>query len=193
MMIEKIYQIYFGRFVNTKRLRPMMNYVKEHNKSDGLIGGEIGVAYGDHAASMFSNISSIKHLYCIDPYCDFIDDDGVTANFGDVGLKKAKKKLKKYEQKVTFIREFSEKAVKSIPKDLDFVYIDGNHNYEYVKQDIELYYPLVKHGGIIGGHDADHVSVLRAFFELVAEKKIQHYFIGSYLMSNHPDWWVVKK
>lgn len=35
----------------------------------------------------------------------------------------------------------------------DFVYIDADHTYEMVKRDINLWLPLVKKGGIIGGHD----------------------------------------
>jgi len=36
---------------------------------------------------------------------------------------------------------------------LDFIFIDGNHFYEYVKQDFEMYLPLVKKGGVIAFHD----------------------------------------
>ena len=35
----------------------------------------------------------------------------------------------------------------------DFVYIDGLHTYDGVKTDIINYLPLVKDGGVIGGHD----------------------------------------
>ena len=35
----------------------------------------------------------------------------------------------------------------------DFIYIDGLHTYEGVKTDITNYLPLVKEGGVIGGHD----------------------------------------
>ena len=35
----------------------------------------------------------------------------------------------------------------------NFVYIDGDHSYDGVKRDIELYLPKIKEGGIIGGHD----------------------------------------
>ena len=38
-------------------------------------------------------------------------------------------------------------------KSLDFVFIDGAHEYENVKKDIEVWYPKVKDGGIISGHD----------------------------------------
>jgi hypothetical protein len=36
---------------------------------------------------------------------------------------------------------------------LDFVYIDANHAYSFVKQDISLWWPKVKKGGWICGHD----------------------------------------
>lgn len=35
----------------------------------------------------------------------------------------------------------------------DWVYIDGNHLYEYVKLDLESYYPKVKPGGYLCGDD----------------------------------------
>lgn len=35
----------------------------------------------------------------------------------------------------------------------DWIYIDGNHMYEFVRKDLELYYHKVKHGGIIAGDD----------------------------------------
>jgi hypothetical protein len=36
---------------------------------------------------------------------------------------------------------------------LDFVYIDANHTYEGVKEDIKYWYPKVKPGGLLLGHD----------------------------------------
>jgi len=45
------------------------------------------------------------------------------------------------------------KQVKEITNSLDFLFIDGNHMYEFVKMDFEMYSPLVKKGGIIALHD----------------------------------------
>ena len=36
---------------------------------------------------------------------------------------------------------------------LDFLFIDGDHTYEGVKKDFEMYSPLVRNGGIIAFHD----------------------------------------
>jgi hypothetical protein len=51
---------------------------------------------------------------------------------------------------------------------LDFVYIDGDHKYEEVKRDIECWFPKVKKGGCIGGHDygkKNYLGVRRAVKE----------------------------
>lgn len=39
---------------------------------------------------------------------------------------------------------------------LDLVFIDGDHRYEAVLDDIDNYLPLVRSGGILGGHDYGH-------------------------------------
>lgn len=49
---------------------------------------------------------------------------------------------------------------------LDFVYIDGSHDYESVKEDILAWIPKVKIGGVIAGHDYDHAGVKQAVDEL---------------------------
>ena len=41
--------------------------------------------------------------------------------------------------------------LKAVP--IDFLLIDGDHSYEGVKRDFELYEPLVREGGIIAFHD----------------------------------------
>lgn len=47
---------------------------------------------------------------------------------------------------------------------IDFLFIDGDHTYEGVKQDFEMYSPLVRDGGIIGFYDIkkkEQVSLCR--------------------------------
>jgi predicted O-methyltransferase YrrM len=40
-------------------------------------------------------------------------------------------------------------------KSIDMVFIDGNHGYSHVKEDILAWLPKVKAGGILSGHDCD--------------------------------------
>jgi hypothetical protein len=50
-------------------------------------------------------------------------------------------------------------AASLFPKEFfDFVYIDGWHQYPAVKKDIEAWWPKVKSGGFLGGHDLGHVE-----------------------------------
>lgn len=39
----------------------------------------------------------------------------------------------------------------------DAIFIDGDHTYNFVKQDIELWYPKLKTGGIMFGHDCEFI------------------------------------
>eukprot|EP00971_Amphidinium_carterae_P067679 1340279-Amphidinium_carterae.1 len=39
---------------------------------------------------------------------------------------------------------------------LDMVFLDADHTYKGVKQDIELWWRKVRHGGILAGHDYSH-------------------------------------
>ena len=83
-------------------------------------------------------------------------------------------------------------AIDDIPRYNDFVYIDGNHSYDFVKKDIELYYPRVREGGVFGGHDFHAMAdkdygVARAVLEFVDKEGLQ--LFGKRSM----DWWVIKK
>jgi predicted O-methyltransferase YrrM len=164
--------------------RPMILFAKEYFKCP-LTGVEIGVAKGDNALSILE-VLPIKKLYLIDPYEEYVQDGFLVTEYKNC-FSIAIEKLSKYEQ-ACFIKKTSEEAVKDIKEQLDFVYIDGNHQYEYVKKDIAFYYPLVKQGGILGGHDyVAHHGVTRAVDEFAE----QHGRLSFYAV--FPDWWVLKK
>lgn len=55
---------------------------------------------------------------------------------------------------------------------LDFVMIDGDHQYEAVKADIDAWLPKVKHGGVLAGDDYDeqsHPGVVKAVRERLTD------------------------
>ena len=90
------------------------------------------------------------------------------------------------EDKVVFIKSLSEEAVGKVPENVDFVYIDGNHRYEYVKKDIELYWPKIKIGGVLAGHDFKSG-------EDGVRKAVKEYFGGRYThIERSWDWFCIK-
>jgi predicted O-methyltransferase YrrM len=70
------------------------------------------------------------------------------------------KAFAKKNQKLYLLRNdsHSQETLEEVKKilngnQLDFLFIDGDHSYEGVKKDFEMYSPLVKKGGIIAFHD----------------------------------------
>lgn len=161
-----------------------------------LIGAEIGVYKGDNALNILNNLD-IKKLYLIDPYTTYDDLEIVNGTSKSELLaarKTAHEVLRQFGDKVVFIEDKSSNAVDRIREQLDFVYIDGNHRYKYVLEDINLYYPLVKEGGLIAGHDFDESSNENGVVQAVNEffKDVQIYSQVCQDDANTKDWWVFK-
>jgi hypothetical protein len=175
--------IYFKNWLSATP-RPMTLFLKNHFKNHSLVGAEIGTASGDNALSLLQELQ-IKKLFLIDPYIPYVEG-GRPLSFQETE-QAARDKLSEFSQTV-WLHKTSSDAVKDVQEPLDFVYIDGNHSYEYVKQDIANYYPLVKQGGVIGGHDyiARHdVGIYRAVTEFAKNLSGGFYTV-------FPDWWIVK-
>lgn len=116
---------------------------------------EVGVWKGELSAQILKK--PIKELHLVDPWksitdiperfhaipqdeMDEIHDDIVAKFSGD--------------DRVKIIRDFSAKAVEKFEDNsVDWVYIDGNHSYEFVKEDLNLWWPKVKKGGMLCGDD----------------------------------------
>lgn len=75
-----------------------------------------------------------------------------------VDMEIAARELEEFGPRAVLIRAMSDVAADLLPFQIDFVYIDGNHESEYVQRDIDLWSPKVKKGGIIAGHDLYSLS-----------------------------------
>ena len=101
---------------------------------------------------------------------------------------------------VSFIKMSSRAAAKYVRDGcLDLVFIDANHSYEAVKQDIELWLPKVRKGGIVSGHDyivteecpprfAGYAGVKRAVDEFFSDCNLEVDVARKHLCSLV--WWV---
>jgi predicted O-methyltransferase YrrM len=65
----------------------------------------------------------------------------------------AKRRLRQFKN-YKFINKLSMDAVQDFaPNSLDFVYIDANHDFKYVLEDVTEWSKIVRKGGIVSGHD----------------------------------------
>jgi len=168
-------------------IRPMIICVKKKNNKKNLVGVEIGVKFGEHAKNILKYLP-MKKIYLIDPWQDSSQRGLVyKAIYKENNYNKAKKNLVKFKKMTEFVRKNSEDAVDDIPDKLDFVYIDGNHTYIFVKRDLELYYSKVKEGGVIGGHDTWSPNVFIGILGFILKKRLL-----LKLNMEDPDWWIVK-
>ena len=132
-------------------------------------GAEIGVWQGEHAERLCLGVPGL-HLLCVDTWNDYPGyreterykrraTRTIPSLHGETGYGRpyaaARARLAPYD--CQFIQALSVEAAAQIPdRSLDFVYIDGNHQFEYVVADLAAWTPKVKSGGVIAGHDYSH-------------------------------------
>jgi hypothetical protein len=122
-------------------------------------GVEIGTHRGVFAKILLSKWKG-KRLHCIDPW-ENLPGYEYQAKFLDGGGKSREddyracvENLKDYRSKCTFTKATSMEVVQDFGDEtLDFAYIDGDHSYQAVKTDLEGWWPKLKLGGVLAGHD----------------------------------------
>lgn len=161
----------------------------------GLTGSavEIGTHLGEFAEQILLQWQG-KMLYCVDPWQDRLPDydDPIAPRDRQADYRAAIKRLAPYGDHCELIRMLSHDAASCFENEsLDFVYIDGNHAYPFVKQDIADYWPKVKPGGILAGHDLDHewAKTVRVAVEqfLMAHNKRAFVVLG-----DAQSWYIIK-
>lgn len=117
-------------------------------------GAEIGVERGLYSKVLLERNPRL-FLYSIDAwtaysgYRDHVDQKKMNQLLED-----ARENLAKYADRNSLIKSFSVEASKDFGDgSLDFVYIDGNHEYAQTVADISAWDRKVKVGGIVAGHD----------------------------------------
>jgi hypothetical protein len=126
-------------------------------------GAEIGVCKGKFSRVFCWNVPNI-HLYCIDAWESNPNDPGDEGLLNESNYAHAKKILEPFN--ITFLKTTSMDAVSKFKDEsLDFVYIDANHTFDYIMEDIIGWSRKVKIGGIVSGHDyfrLRHANVILA-------------------------------
>jgi hypothetical protein len=148
---------------------------------------EIGTDRGTFASQFIKDWKG-EHLYCVDPYRPYDEMPG--SRMGDLVM--AAMALNRYSARLKLVGCNSiEAAGKLYPgRGYDFVYIDGCHEYESVAADIAAWWPRVKTGGILAGHDygTQYLGVGRAVDEFVSRHDVEL----KITKDTPASWWFIK-
>jgi len=110
---------------------------------------EIGSYLGGSACFLASAAKEKGHkVYCVDTWKNEGMSEGERDTFDEF--------LRNIEPLKGFIvplRGYSVDVAKSFDKEIDLIFIDGDHSYHAVKADVESWIPKVKNGGIVVFHD----------------------------------------
>lgn len=170
-------------------LRPSLENLK--GKKD-VVGVEVGIGNCLTSRNILDNLD-IKKLY-------LIDRNKPTTKHATEVLN---------DERVVFLQGDSLNMLKNISEELDFIYLDASHEYNYVIREIEIGLPKLKVGGILGGHDYEQIGVVSAvntfiinLWKTIKEKPTLYY---DSCRDNHPgypkeyieygfpiDWWFIK-
>ena len=134
--------------------REQLITIFEQNKLLGK-GVEVGVSKGEYARTILSKY--LGHLYLVDLWAmqdpqEYEDVANAEDHESNIHLCVAN--LSEYQSRYTMVRKKSPLAANDFENEsLDFIYLDANLKYSFVKSDIEAWFPKIRTGGIISGHD----------------------------------------
>lgn len=186
------------------------NIFSPYFKGEIEVAVEVGTMLGANLKRMQSGLNP-KKMYAIDPW-------RVIQNFGenykpygpdwqtDEELEKAYQMVLNWSKdyaNVTLMRETSQEACEKFEDNsIDFIHIDGDHSYESVRNDINIWWQKVKKGGIMSGHDycwgnarlKEKYGVIEAvneFFVTTTIRPVRTVYTAT--SQPHPTWWVYKQ
>lgn len=118
-------------------------------------GCEVGVADGRYSLLLCETIPGLT-LFCVDPWARTPGNRRGGGNDQHArNLELARQRLAPYDAR--FDRRVSLEAVQDHNDgSLDFVFIDANHDFDFVMRDLIEWTPKVREGGIVSGHDYYH-------------------------------------
>ena len=115
---------------------------------------EIG-SYEGRSSSILASVADARdlRLICIDSF-----DNNTRAEVyraGHTGEKVFREEILAKFKNVTLLKMTSNRAAKKVNEKIDYIFIDGDHSYERVSDDLSNWLPKLRRGGYVSLHDYD--------------------------------------
>lgn len=140
------------------------------------IGAEIGCAKGMTTYRLLKHCPDLLLYavdlweYSIDVLSDYSKQIYQDWNFEDI-RNTFDQQTAPYQDRLIILQGVSWKMADHMENgSLDFVFIDADHAYQSVKNDIYAWLPKLKSGGVLCGHDYNLDGVRQAIDEMIPEK-----------------------
>ena len=123
---------------------------------NGIIA-EIGVEKGNYASVLLGFLEPTK-FYLIDCWehqdpLIYADGKNLKSETQETIYQHVQARFAQ-NPRMEILRQYSQQAAQQFPAEFfDLIYIDANHSYEAVKRDIASWWPKLKKGGVLAGHD----------------------------------------
>lgn len=161
-------------------------------------GVEIGVQEGENAENILT-LWRGEMLHLVDPWIkwpEMMYQDRTNEIDFEAALAKTNERMAQFPGRVEIHQLPSAAASRMFRiagKQFDFIYIDAQHSYESVTQDLRNWYPLLKRGGLMSGHDYlnryDKAWICEV--ELAVEDMLGRVHVTPE-EGGHPSWWFIK-
>jgi hypothetical protein len=162
--------------------------IPEINKiGSEIVGVEIGVWDGKNIEALLQRCPSIKKMYGVDPYLPY----GNYLQYRDAEFlapirNEAIQRINSIGQRAELIEKKSTVAVESFEiESIDFVFIDGNHSFEAVYEDLHVWYKRLKPNGLFSGHDFNIQGVNDAIFKFRKDLNMR----SAFTVTGNQVWW----
>lgn len=120
-------------------------------------GLELGVQRGHFSRVVLAHWSNVSTYVLVDPWAhqsDYVDAANVDGRAQEQIMAEARANLEPWKDKLEWVRKYSNEAVANWEDcTFEFIYVDAQHDYEGALNDMIDYWPKLKPGGVMAGHD----------------------------------------
>lgn len=135
-------------------------------------GAEVGCAKGNTTRYLLGHCPRLLRLYAVDLWTRVPEGVGGGTQYAGWNFQAIKRvflrRMQPFQRRVVVLEGVSWQMAQSVKdEELDFVFIDADHEYQSVVNDIWAWTPKLKPGGMLSGHDTHFEGVRRALLELI--------------------------